>query len=128
MKKPGASRAFSFGVLIQQRLRRGQIGPPHRLAVDAVQRRLAQRIQGQQGEVYGHVIGAETVGIEALRVIGGKTQLALDLLERDALLVQEQGQGVGIVAEQVQADGGVLVGRAVEHRADEAWFKALEEL
>jgi hypothetical protein len=49
------------------------------------------------------------------------------LLVRYAALVEKAGDGLGILAEKVQANAGVPIGAAIEHGADEARLELCEE-
>ena len=74
----------------------------HRLSVDARQRRLAQHVQRQHGEVEGEVLGAEQPHREIAVALAVQAQAAAARFGGDAVLLEEARRGIGIVAVEMQ--------------------------
>ncbi|WP_430539162.1 DUF6053 domain-containing protein [Lysobacter enzymogenes] len=118
-------RDFLFGQHLPHLRRRGAL---HRFLVDVGQRRLAQHVQRQHGQVEAQFLGAEHPDREVLGALAVQAQAALAGLGRDVVLFEEARDRFEIVAVQVQRDRAARVGGALEHRADQARFEAGEEL
>ena len=101
-------------------LDRRKIRALHRLLVDAIERCLTQPIVRQHGNVDRAVAGREDEhrDIDCRVALEAKTSRAL--LVRNAVFLQEHGDAIGAVVVKMQANGGMFVGGAFEHRADES--------
>ena len=108
-------------------LDRRKIRALHRLLVDAIERCLTQPIVRQHGNVDRAVAGREDEhrDIDCRVALEAKTSRAL--LVRNAVFLQEHGDAIGAVVVKMQANGGMFVGGAFEHRADESRLEIGEE-